>query len=60
MCCRGVLAREPAGMIQHEARVGSTLAANMIAVLPHTLVYSESEVPYQLVGGGVICSRPTL
>lgn len=46
----GLLECEPAGIIQHEARVGSTLAANMLAVLPNTLVYSESEVPYQLTG----------
>ena len=42
---------EPAGIIAHEARVGSTLAANMLAVLPHTLVFAESSVPYELVGG---------
>lgn len=44
-----VLACEPAGIIQHEARVGSTLAANMLAVLPHTLVYPESTVPFDLL-----------
>ena len=46
----GLLMCEPAGLIQHEARVGSTLAANMLAVLPNTLVYSESEIPYQVSG----------
>ena len=46
----GVLSCEPAGVISHEARVGSTLAANMLAVLPHTLVYAESSVPHELAG----------
>jgi hypothetical protein len=40
---------EPAGIIQHEARVGSTLAANMMAVVPTNLVYPESTVPHDLL-----------
>lgn len=31
----------PSGMVFHEARCGSTLAANMMAVLPGSLTYSE-------------------
>ncbi|RYF00037.1 MAG: hypothetical protein EOO41_00105 [Methanobacteriota archaeon] len=40
----------PTGMIFHEARCGSTLAANMLASLPHTIVYSEALVPMIVAG----------
>ena len=36
---------KPTGFVFHEARVGSTLAANMLAVDPRNLVYSESAPP---------------
>lgn len=52
------LSCEPSGIIAHEARVGSTLAANMLAVLPYTLVYAESSVPYDLAGDALALLDP--
>ena len=38
---RGVKPLAPAGFIFQESRVGSTLLANILAAVPHHLVYSE-------------------
>ena len=42
---KGVTPVEPSGFVFHESRVGSTLVANMLASVPHHLVYSESAPP---------------
>lgn len=39
----------PSGMVFHESRCGSTLVANMLAVLPDSVVYSESSPPWEVL-----------
>jgi hypothetical protein len=39
----------PTGMVFHQARCGSTLAANMAAVLPWSLTYSEASPPMDVL-----------
>ena len=39
---------EPAGIVFHEGRVGSTLVANMLTAVPNAIVYSESTPPTAL------------
>jgi len=41
----GTAVWRPDGLVFHEARVGSTLVANMLQALPATVVYSESAPP---------------
>ena len=38
----------PTGFIFHETRCGSTLAANMLALVPENLVWSESTAPWRV------------
>lgn len=38
----------PKGFIYHETRCGSTLAANMLAALPPSRVFSEAKPPVQV------------
>ena len=39
----------PSGMVFHESRCGSTLVANMLAVMPEAVSYSESGPPLELL-----------
>lgn len=51
---------EPAGLVFHESRCGSTLVANMLSALPYSLVYSESAPPTDVLlgAGGASLSPP--
>ena len=39
----------PTGLVLHESRCGSTLVANMLATLPHSLTYSESAPLFEIL-----------
>lgn len=39
----------PSGLIYHQTRTGSTLIANMIGALNHTLLFSEAQPPQSIV-----------
>lgn len=49
----------PAGFILHESRCGSTLAANMLSVVPGALVYAESSAPSDVITHCSGCSLET-
>jgi hypothetical protein len=40
---------EPEGVVFHEARVGSTLVANMLQSVPDSVCYSEPQIPSDLL-----------
>jgi hypothetical protein len=40
---------EPSGVLFHQTRVGSTLLANMIGSMSHTLMFSEPQPPQSIV-----------
>jgi len=44
----------PTGLVMHQSRVGSTLAANMLNALPTSLVYSEAGPPVEVLLDGLL------
>ena len=53
----GISPIPPTGFVFHEGRVGSTLIANLLGSNPHSLVFSESDPPIEVLTGCRSCSQ---